>query len=174
MKLLRNQAVLIALVCLAPVVLGWLAYRFQWGTGAAGNYGELIEPRPLAAPSIAALKGKWILVTFDPAACDPRCEKKLYTVRQIRRAQGKDMERIERLWLVTDGGKPREALAAALEDAHVAPAPPALAGSFPGDPATDIYLVDPLGNLMMRYAAEPEPARMIKDLQRLLRYSRIG
>jgi hypothetical protein len=173
-RLLRNQAVLIALVCLAPMVLGWLAYRFQWGTGTAGNYGELLQPRPLSAPPLVALKGKWVLVTFDPAACDVRCEKKLYTVRQIRRAQGKDMERIERLWLVSDGGQPRAALASALEDAHIAPAPPALAGAFPGDPATDIYLVDPLGNLMMRYPADPEPAKMIKDLQRLLRYSRMG
>ena len=174
MRLLRNQAVLVAAVCIAPFVLGWLAYRFHWGTGAAGNYGELVEPRPLSGPPLEALKGKWVLVTFDPAACGARCEKKLYIVRQIRRAQGKDMERIERLWLVTDGGQPRAELRAALEDAHVAGAPPGLARSFPGDAAGDIYLVDPLGNLMMRYPADPEPARMIKDLQRLLRYSRVG
>ena len=174
MKLLRNPAFLVALVCLAPAVLGWLAYRYHWGTGDAGNYGELIEPRPLAGAPFEAAKGKWLLVSFDPAACDARCEKKLYTVRQIRRAQGKDMERMARLWLVTDAGTPRPAILAALEDARVASAPPGLASTFPGDPSTDIYLVDPLGNLMLRWPRDPEPEKMIKDLQRLLRYSRIG
>jgi cytochrome oxidase Cu insertion factor (SCO1/SenC/PrrC family) len=158
---------LVFLACAAPFVLGWAAYYFGWGvTGSAGNYGELIAPRPVAGP-LAPLKGKWVLVTFDPAACDPACEKKLYVVRQVRKAQGKEADRIERLWVVTDGGKPRPELLAATDGERVTAEPL----DFKGD---DIYLVDPLGNLMMRFPRDPEPSKMIKDLQRLLKYSRFG
>jgi hypothetical protein len=158
---------LVFLACAAPFVLGWAAYQFGWGvSGAGGNYGELIPPRPVAGP-LAPLKGKWVLVTFDAAACDAVCEKKLYIVRQVRKAQGKEAERIERLWVVTDGGKPRPELLAATEGEHVTAAPL----DFKGE---DIYLVDPLGNLMMRFPRDPDPSKMIKDLQRLLKYSRFG
>jgi cytochrome oxidase Cu insertion factor (SCO1/SenC/PrrC family) len=173
MKLLRNPAVLIAIVCLAPAVLGWLVYASRWDTGARGNYGELVAPRSLSGSLIDAVKGKWALVVFDAAACDAECEKKLYIVRQIRRAQGKDMERIERVWVLTDAGTPRAALLEAIEGTRVVKPPQDFVQRFPGDPASDIYLVDPLGNLMMRYPRDPEPTKMIKDLQRLLRYSRI-
>lgn len=158
------------LVCAAPFALGWLAYELGWGVaGGGGNYGELITPRPVAGP-LAPLKGKWVLVTFDSAACSSACEKKLYIVRQIRKAQGKDAERIERLWMITDGARPRPELLAAIEGAHTA------TGNleFPGERAEHIYLVDPLGNLMMRFPKDPDPAKMIKDLQRLLKYSGFG
>jgi len=156
-------------VCAAPIVLAWLAYEFRWGAGAAGNYGELLPPQPVAGP-LAPLRGKWVLVTADPASCDAACEKKLYVVRQVRLAQGKEAHRIERLWLVTDGGRPRPELLAAVEGTHVAPASDI---RLPG--ARDhIYLVDPLGNLMMRFPADPDPQRFIKDLERLLKYSSFG
>jgi hypothetical protein len=163
----------IVAVCAAPVLLGWLAYEERWIPGRQANYGELLAPRPLAGP-LAPLRGKWLLVTFDAAACGPACERKLYVVRQVRRAQGKDAERVERLWLVTDGGKPRAELLTALDGGHVAAATAELEHAFPGRPAEHIYLVDPLGNLMMRYPAQPDPSRMIKDLERLLKYSGFG
>ena len=149
----RLKLALIFVACVAPFPLGWLTYELGWGVrGGGGNYGELIPPRPVAGP-LAPLKGKWVLVTFDPAACDSACEKKLYIVRQIRRAQGRDAERIERLWVVTDGGKPRPEVLAAIEGSHIAVGELA----FPGKPAEDIYLVDPRGNLMMRFAKDPDP-----------------
>jgi hypothetical protein len=166
----RLKLALVFVACAAPFALAWLAYEFGWGVkGAGGHYGELIPPRPVAGP-LAPLKGKWVLVTFDPAPCDNACEKKLYIVRQIRRAQGKDAERIERLWMVTDGGSPRSELLAAIEGSHVATGDL----DFPGGRADRIYLVDPLGNLMMSFPRDPDPSRMIKDLQRLLRYSGFG
>ena len=172
--MLRNKVLLIGLVCTAPVVLGWLAYYFHWDTGSAGNYGELIAPRTISSPAIQAHKGKWILVVFDRAACDAACEKKLYVVRQVRRAQGKEMERIARLWLMTDEANPRSELVMAIDGTQLARSDPATEAQFPGDRRERIYLVDPIGNLMMSWPAEPDPARMIKDLQRLLRYSRFG
>ncbi|HET7197839.1 MAG TPA: cytochrome C oxidase subunit I [Burkholderiales bacterium] len=171
----KAKIFLIFLVCAAPIALATAAWHFRWGTPATANYGELIEPRALDAPPFRALRGKWLLVTFDAAACDARCEEKLFVVRQVRRAQGAEAERIERLWLVTDGGQPRPRLLAAIEGSHVEPA--RAAGSlqaFPGELERHIYLVDPLGNLMMRYPAAPRPAGMIKDFERLLKVSRVG
>ena len=149
MKLFRNKLLLVGAVCVAPFVLGSLAYLLRWTPGNAGNYGELIEPRGLPGPPLDALSGKWVLVIFDGAACDAHCEKKLYIIRQVRRAQGKDMERIERLWLITDGGVPRQELLAAIEGTRVVHRyDPALPTNFPGSAPDHIYLVDPLGNLV--------------------------
>jgi hypothetical protein len=168
----RLKLALVFLACASPFLLAWLAYEMRWtGGGATGNYGELIPPHVLAGP-LAPLKGKWVLVTADAAACDAACERRLYVVRQSRRAQGKEQGRIERLWLLLDDGKPRAELLAAIEGTHVV-RDPGLAKTLPGG-GSGIYLVDPLGNLMMRFPAEPDPSKMIKDLQRLLKYSRIG
>jgi len=172
----RAQLALLALFFAAPLALAWLAWRLDWAPGATSNYGELVTPpRPLAGPPLEALRGKWLLVTFDAAACDAYCERKLYFMRQLRRAQGKDQERVARLWLLTDAGRPRAALRAAIDGTHVERAG-ALATRFPAAGAvTDhIYVLDPLGNLMMRYPRDPDPKRMIEDLQRLLQTSRFG
>jgi hypothetical protein len=161
----------IFLACASPLVLGWAAWYFELWTGSPGNYGELIAPRPLSGAPFEELRGKWLLVTFDTAACGPDCEKKLYYMRQVRTAQGKERGRVERVWIITDAGMPRRELLAAIEGTRVAKAQPE---GFPGDPVEHVYVVDPLGNLMMRFPPDPDPSRMLKDLKRLLRYSRIG
>ena len=167
----RLKLVALLLACAAPIVLAWAAWHFKWGTGTAGNYGELIAPLPVSAPALQGLRGKWVFVTFDTAACDPYCERKLYFMRQVRAAQGKDQGRIERLWVITDGGAPRPELAAAIEGTRISRVRPE---GFPGDPVDHIYLVDPLGNLMMRFPRDPDPSKMLKDVQRLLKYSQVG
>lgn len=168
---MRNKILLIGLVCLAPLILGTLAWHYRWGVGSAANYGELLSPRPLAAPPFDRMRGKWLLVSFDASACDAWCEKKLYYLRQLRRAQGKNMDKVERVWLLTDDGKPRAELLQAYEGTIVEPADKA-AGDFPGTPADHVYLVDPQGNLMMRFPRDADPSRMLKDLQRLLKVAR--
>ena len=165
---------LIAAICVAPLVLGTLAYVFGWASGARANYGELIAPRPLAGAPFEALRGKWVLVVFDAAACGAGCKDKLYFVRQVRRAQGKDAERIERLWVLTDRRAPAAQLLDAIAGTRIAVLDAAPAAAFPGERTRHIYLVDPLGNLMMRFPSDPDPSKVIKDLQRLLKYSHIG
>lgn len=157
-----------------PVAASWMVWWLDLAPGATGNYGTLLPPRPAAIAPLAALKGKWVLVQFDGGACDARCERKLYFMRQVRRAQGKEMTRVERLWLLTDGEPPRAELLAAIEGTVVARAP--ADADFPAETSvTDhIYLVDPLGNLMMRFPRDADASRMIKDLQRLLRVSGFG
>jgi ferric-dicitrate binding protein FerR (iron transport regulator) len=172
----RLQLALIAALFALPVLAGWIAYLAGWLPGTTSNYGTLIAPRPVAAAPLAALRGKWVLVTFDDGACGAACEKKLYYMRQVRRAQGKELQRVERLWLVTDAAAPRAELLAAIEGTRVARAEAGVAAAFPaeGAPSEHIYLVDPLGNLMLRFPRDPDPAKMVKDLERLLKYSGFG
>jgi len=165
-KILRNKLLWVGLVCAAPIVLGTAAYLLGWSPGSLSNYGELLPPKPV--PGFEALRGKWVLVTFDAAACDAYCERKLYVMRQSRRAQGKDMDQVERLWVLTDGGKPRAELLPGIEGTRFATFP---AAAFPGNAVDHIYLVDPYGNLMMRFRRDPDPSKVIKDLERLLKYT---
>ena len=172
----RAKLVLLAAVFALPFVLATLAWWLDWAPGTTSNYGELVAPpRPVAGAPLDELRGKWVLVSFDAAACDAYCERKLYFMRQVRRAQGKDQDRVARLWLVTDAGRPRAQLLDAIEGTRVEPAG-ALPALFPAaaTPADHIYVVDPLGNLMMRFPREPDPSRMLKDVQRLLKLSQIG
>ena len=167
----RLKLIALLLACAAPLALAWMAWHFGWGTGKPGNYGELIAPRTLQEPEFQALRGRWVFVSFDAAACDAYCERKLYFMRQVRTAQGKDRSRIERLWVITDRGSPRAELLAAIEGTRISRAAPA---EFPGRVVDHIYLVDPLGNLMMRFPRDPDPSKMLKDVQRLLKYSQVG
>ncbi len=171
----RLQLALIALFFALPVAASFIVWWLDLAPGATGNYGTLLSPKPVAAPAVAALRGRWILVQFDGGACDSACEHKLYLMRQVRRAQGKEMQRIERLWLVTDAVRPSARLAAAIEGTVIAPAGEA-AREFPAERSQreHVYVVDPLGNLMMRFPRDPDPMRVIKDLQRLLRASQFG
>ena len=172
----RARLALLGAVFGLPLALAALAYWLDWAPGTTANYGELIAPpRPLAGPPFDALRGKWVLVSFDAAACDAYCERKLYFMRQVRRAQGKDQDRVERLWVLTDSGQPRPELLAAIEGTRIGRGG-SLAAPFPAAAAhaDHIYVVDPLGNLMMRYPRDLDPSRMLKDLQRLLRLSQVG
>jgi hypothetical protein len=175
MKLLGNKLLLVAAVCIAPILFAWLAFIFGWTPGNPGNYGELIAPRPLSGPLLEGLHGKWIMLSFDRGACDAYCERKLYFLRQIRKAQGGERERVARLWIILDATEPAPALLAAIEGTQVVRLrDSAFLQSFPGNPADHIYLIDPRGNLMMRYPRDPDPEGINKDLKRLLKYSRTG
>lgn len=177
----------IALVFALPIVAAWAAYRLHWAPSGRSNYGDLIEPQrvpdaPLAALDgrpfqLSQLRGKWVLVSFDSPACDEACVRKLYYMRQIRIAQGQNMDRVARLWILTAAGTPSAALLAAYPGMQVARASGTgfeRAFAAPDGVARHVYLVDPLGNVMLRFPREPNPSRMLKDLQRLLKYSSAG
>lgn len=131
---------------------------------------------PLAAPT---LRGKWFLVMADGAGCDARCEHKIWQLRQLRTMQGKEMERVERVWLVDDRAEPSPRLHEAYAGTRIVRQPaPSLLSALPlpkdGQLRDHIWLVDPLGNLMMRYPPDADATRIRKDMTRLLKYSRIG
>ena len=182
---LRSLWLIVALAT-APVAASYFLYYFSPPSRSV-NYGELLTPRPLSdarlnladgAPfQVSRLKGKWVLAMVDAGGCDAYCEKKLLYMRQLRLTQGKDMERVERAWFVSDAAAPRAEAAAAYPGTWLIRAGGSgLIERFPAAPAVadHIYVIDPLGNLMMRYPRDPDPDLMIKDLKRLLKSSRIG
>jgi len=171
----RVKLLLLALLFTLPVGASYLIWWLDLAPGTAGNYGTLLTPRPVVLPAAGELKGKWVLVQFDGGACDAGCERKLYFMRQVRRAQNREMQRVARLWLLTDQVQPKPELLKAIEGTVVAPRA-GIDAAFPAERSVTehIYLVDPLGNLMMRFPREPDPARVIKDLQRLLKASSFG
>jgi hypothetical protein len=109
--------------------------------------------------------------------CDGFCRRKLYSMRQVRLTQGKDMERIERAWLVDDEARPASELISEYRGTRVVSARGSpLLSRLPADVSVrdHIYIVDPLGNLMMRYPRDADPSRIKKDMTRLLKVSGIG
>jgi len=183
----RLQLLLLIAVFVLPLVGSGVAYLFHWSTGHTSNYGTLIEPHPVPqTPLVAldgrserleALRGKWILLQFDAPACDTGCERKLYTMRQVRKALGRDQSRVERVWILSAPGRPKPQLLHAIEGTQVLhPTDAKFAAAFPapGTVRDHIYVIDPRGNLMLRFPHDADPARVIKDLQRLLAYSSIG
>lgn len=182
----RSKFLILIGVFVVPVAAAYLAF-FGWRPAGHTNYGDLLKVTPLQQTAGAAhdgtpldltsLQGKWLMVHVGPASCDAGCERQLYLMRQIRITQGKAQSRIERLWVLTDGDEVAPALLLDHPGLHMwRPADPAFVGQFPaaGDRAGHIYLVDPLGNLMLRFPADPDPKRMMKDIKLLLKASQIG
>jgi cytochrome oxidase Cu insertion factor (SCO1/SenC/PrrC family) len=182
----RLKAFFILIVCAAPTIAAYFAY-YVWQPQSRANYGELVEPRPVAATPLAAkdgsafslgdLKGKWILIQFDDAACTEACAQKLFTMRQSRLAQGREMDRIERVWVVLDAAAPSPAVEKLTDEVHVVRAQgPNVMAPFPAAESVrdHVYVIDPLGNVMLRFPRDADPRRMMKDISRLLKVSRVG
>lgn len=182
----RTKFLLLMGVFAGPVVAAWLAY-FGWRPAGHTNYGDLLEVAPLrqtvgtavdGSPfDLATLRGKWLMVHLGPADCGPACAQQLYLMRQTRIAQGREQSRIERLWVLTDSGSVAPKLLREHPGLHVwRPSAAGFAEQFPGAAAAagHIYLVDPLGNLMLRFPDPPDAKRMMKDLKLLLKASQIG
>jgi len=181
----RAKLALIVALFAAPVVASFLAYRFA-RVAPTANHGELLLPpaqvsdRPFATPgggtfAFKTLRGRWVLVVPDSGACDGTCLGKLVTVRQVRLALGRNAERIARVFLVDDGRLPDPGALAPFAGTEVAIAERdvAFAPGTEGD-RIHVYLVDPHGNVMMRWRAADDPKGMLQDLERLLRASQIG
>ena len=184
----RLKLLAVLAVCAAPVIASYVTYYVIKPDGRT-NYGELVEPqRPAAGLSVTrpdgtaagmeAFRGKWVLLTAAPGACDAACAHRLYVMRQVRLTTGKERERIERVLLLTDQASPAATVLAEHEGLHVLRTDPAaLQRALPESQtlaAPSVYVIDPLGNLMMRFPADADPSRMKKDIAKLLRASRVG
>ncbi len=185
----RWKMLLVLLVCAAPVIASYFTY-FVVRPQARTNYSTLITPtrtmpelglRQLDGQPVAAadLRGQWLLVAVGPSACDADCDKRLFMQRQLREMLGREADRLDKLWLVTDGQQPAPALRAAAE---AAPAMRILQAD--GEAVArwltaeqghrleeHLYIVDPMGEWMMRVPAQPEPAKVKRDLDKLMRAS---
>ncbi|MDB5807953.1 MAG: transrane protein [Betaproteobacteria bacterium] len=182
----RRSLLLIGALCLAPVVGSYIAYYFA-PPARHINYGELLNAPPLpdanlklvdGSPfSLSRLRGKWVLLMTDAAQCLEPCQRKLFTIRQLRLTQGKEMDRIERVWLISDDAPLDSKLAENFPGTWFVRAGAGdVVKRLPAGRAVDdyLYLIDPLGNVVLRYPRDAEPGGIIKDLSRLLKTSRIG
>jgi hypothetical protein len=183
-KKTRRMLLLLGTISVAPFVASLLLYLF-WTPRSFTNYGELLPVAPLAGTAISTrdgtpfrideLRGKWAFVMVDQGGCDPYCRSKLYLMRQVRLTQGKDRGRLERLWLITDDVEPEHALKAEYQGTRLIRVGPAEAfvSRLPAaaSPRDHIYLIDPLGNLMMRFPRDADPQRVKKDVSKLLKVS---
>lgn len=164
-----------------PVIASYVLF-FLWRPESMKNYGELIPPVMLtqvvgADPLGAQARGKWVMVSIDSGQCDDACRKKLWEMRQLRLTQGKEKDRVERAWLVDDQVTPSAELLREYEGTIVLQARDSvLLKQFPavGSARDHIYLVDPLGNLMMRFPKDADANRIKKDLIHLLKVSHVG
>ena len=186
----RWKLLFILAVCAAPVIASYLMF-YVVRPVARSNYATLIEPAralpadlPLTdldgrAVAPSSLHGQWLLVVVGPAACDQRCERRLLAQRQLREMTGRDRDRIDKVWLVTDEAPLRPELRTALA---AAPATQVLRvpnralmtwlEAGPGESLeSHLYLVDPLGRWMMRTPTELDPSKFKRDLERVLRAS---
>jgi cytochrome oxidase Cu insertion factor (SCO1/SenC/PrrC family) len=179
----RRTLALLALVCAAPVVASYVAY-YWLHRDARVNYGEL-DPHPAPAIAgvaadgtpwqLASLRGRWILLVTTDTECDAICEDALYATRQARTIQGREQERIVRVLLQPTGvAPPAPTLAEEHPGLVVVRGDPQQWTSLKGGAATSIYLLDPLGNFVLRYPPDPDIKRLAKDLERVLKASRIG
>lgn len=186
----RWKMLAIMFVCSLPVFASYLAYYVVRPQGQAG-YGELITPvRPVpertgvslegATQSLPKLRGQWLLLAVAGGACPDECQRRLYLQRQLRGTLGKDKDRVDWVWLVSDQTPVPEALRPGLQDAVVLRVAPEVLTQWlavaPGRAVTDyLFVVDPLGNTMMRFPALLDggtgAAKAKRDLERLLRAS---
>lgn len=187
----RRNFLLLAAMFLVPVfVVFAMYYGGLWSPSGSSAKGELVHPaQPLefsglrqsdgSAAGIDLFQGKWSLIYVGDGACDTECRTALTYGRQTRIAVGKDMDRVQRVFLTTgnccdrgylDAEQPGlVTLDASSEDARV------LLAQFPGERRVSLYIVDPLGNLMMRHdATQVINKDLLSDLKKLLKLSHIG
>lgn len=195
----RTTLILIVALVAAPLVIAWVLVMgpAEWRPAGRVNHGDLVIP-PLSLKDAALVDlegnsigldrflGKWNLVYVGEATCEADCEAALYAMRQVRLAMGKNMARVQRVY-ITQSPDPAPALRTVLMRYPglliITGQPEALhafrrqfASSDGGEGIYDggLAIVDPLGNLMMRYAPDADPSGLLKDLERLLRASRVG
>jgi hypothetical protein len=221
------------LITLAPILGAVIVYlNPQWWPDEGSNYGTLVQPQrdmptaaglPLATLDgqpfdLASLKGKWLLMSADGGACPESCARKLFIIRNTHASQGKNVDRLARVWFITDDApvpqkvldayrgtvmvraRPEQLAPFLLGTAAVAPAsgassPATVADTPPmsvGTPSAErgaatasaggaapalagpIWMVDPLGHLMLQFPADADPVKVRQDVSKLVYNSRIG
>lgn len=185
----RLKMMAVLLMCAAPVIASYVTFYFIQPS-ARSNYSELIAPvsapaglsfTDLQGQAVApeSLKRQWLLVVVGGGQCDAACEKHLLLQRQLRETFGREKERIDKVWLIDDGAAPRHETLQAVgagTPVTVLRADAQALGAWlkPADGhklADHLYLIDPMGNWMLRTPVDPEPARLKRDIDRLLRAS---
>jgi hypothetical protein len=194
----RIKMLLVLAMCAAPVIASYFTFYVVRPAGRT-NFGVLVEPQrtlpELVAQDLhgkpvpmASLRGQWLVMSVAHAACDARCESTLFLQRQLRAGLGKDKDRVDWVWLIDDDAPVPAAMLPRLEGSTTVRIPAQSAAQWLGDGTAAplygvVYLVDPLGNYMMRFPApdletdSTQDAKLLhakkvkRDVERLLRAS---
>ena len=180
----RLQLILLALVFFGPLAVA-IAMYFTGGTGDGEgvNYGSFLEPPISVEPKLhfdSGLRERWALIVKPSGNCDEACERALIDVRQVRLATGREIDRIERALLLTADATLAEDTVVAhpglvvLRPGADAPTATAITAALAALPVGQIYIMDPIGNVILSYPMAPERKRLLGDLKKLLKLSRIG
>jgi hypothetical protein len=194
----RMALVLIAALFVVPLVVAWMMYTgtIDFKPGSTRNFGELVQPPQritwsgitvdgkMADPGEYPFAGHWLVLHAVPNPCLDACLETVTDLRQVHRAAGRDQSRI-RLALLHDLRDPAAAdrLREIYSEFHLVENPDrglwqALQGlarpdGGPGSSRGNSFLVDPMGNIMMRYPAGSDPNGLKRDLKRLLTWSKL-
>lgn len=187
----RRMLLLLAAVFFLPFAVGSGLFWSGWRPAIFANHGELLQPPRVLPESglrhsdgrafpTSALRGKWLLVVSDPAPCRAACREELQQMRQLHVALNKEQSRVQPVFISSDTTNSENA--SALIDVQnnfpgfgvgavgAAPTNQAWHSVFTGI-ERELYVVDPLGNVVMRYPASPDMRGVLKDMERLLKYS---
>ena len=181
----RRTLILLLVIMCAPFIASYTLFFMEVRPDTV-NYGELLEVKPLSGSALNQsnstifrmrdLRGKWALLMVDSGECDEACRKKLYYMRQVRTIQNAEKERIERVWLIDDDVKPAPEIMEEFKGTWLLSAKDSdLLRQLPatGSQHDHIYVIDPIANVMMRFPKDPDPAKMAKDIKRLLKVSQL-
>jgi hypothetical protein len=185
----RWKMFIVLILCASPVIASYITYYFIRPEGRR-NFGELINPQRIVPNLNAAsldgkninlqtLTGQWMLVSVASGACDANCQKHLYLQRQLRESLGKEKDRLDWVWLVSDTAAVPDVLMPALKDATVLRLSAEQITTWmqpaQGQQLSDhLYLIDPMGNWMMRFPPGFDAAAAKKaksDIDRVMRAS---
>jgi len=185
----RLQLLLLAVIFFGPVILAWLLYEPGGGLqpGDTTAHGELITPVKLVPDENLRVSrdeqdspypGLWTIVHIGNGACDETCAASLYETRQVRKALGKEDKRVQRIFFLLDAAPLDENIVAQHPSLKIFTANNELTLEFIAaiEPynTLDVFLIDPLGNLIMRFTPDTSMKDMHKDLKKLLKISHIG
>jgi hypothetical protein len=175
----------IILLLSSPVFIATALYLMEYRPGSM-NYGDLLEVQKLKGDGVNQidntifrmkdLHGRWAMVTIDSGECDEACRSKLYYMRQIRIMQHTEKDRVERLWLIDDNKTVSDELLEEYKGTlFISAKNSELVKAIETEEVhrNHIYLVDFMGNLMMRFPEELEPKKMSEDIKRLLHVSQL-
>lgn len=170
---------LIVLFFLPVAVAFYMYYGADWRPVGQTNHGELLAPVKALPAGAEAMREKWSIVYVGAGACGEACREALVFARQTRLSLNQDMQRVERFFIATGEccdsqyldtqhlGLKRIEVPDAATSALVAAFPPK-------DRDHSLFIVDPLGNLVLRYDVRESPKGLLTDLRKLLKLSHIG
>ena len=183
----------VVLAFVAPVVASYTLYFLGFSPPAFSNKGELLDPivdvkafslmddaRQLLVRDDITVH-KWHMIIFTGAECDEACNQALYNMRQINIAVGKHANRLRRL--VVHLEQPDAAFRALVSkeypDArHAYASDKVIEAALQGVGAdfrdNEIYIMDPLGNIMLRFTREQSYKDLMHDLNKMFKVSQIG